>query len=170
MGIIDTEKLTIYSTKEENILSLRKKRPLHVVISFCLGLLLALVLLISASAISSYSQNKAFSHTPFNYSNQSSAHMLSQGVKGTALVMITNNVIAPTNYLGVVSRLWNNDGTLVEFSGIVYNPAACYGFSADSGWTTIPDMYYADGTIHTYDGIGWWADETFDTYYVNYTG
>lgn len=107
---------------------------------------------VSAFAAVAYSPEKNVTVYGTSYTYYSGVETDSTKTYGKGMVKTANSV--PTGYIGINARLYNDSGTLVSDSGIIYNEIALIQMSR-STMTTTTGTYYAQSQMHFYNGNGY---------------
>ena len=105
------------------------------------------------NAVGSYSYVTVFGH---EYEYHSSVTVNSGKVWSHTLIKSNEGENLPSGYMGVHARLYNSSGTLVAYSGWVYNNTSCGGISnMTSRYYTNSGDYYGRGQVKIYNGNGY---------------
>ncbi len=129
------------------------------------GILLVCIILTltSTTALAGYSSSGKQTASANGYTYQFGAAIQTNYGSAAAHTSINGPMSGvPEGYMGVLCRLYNSSGTLLETSDWMYNDTKCIGMEFTCRpYTTYSGLYYSCGQVQIYNGNGY---DTYTTY------
>lgn len=118
----------------------------------------------TSTVTSNYKYETANGYNYYFYSYATSID--SSSIYGLTKCMSNGSGNIPIGYMGVYSRLYNSNGTLMTSSDWYYNSSVVAGVGNTTDFIHTSGTYYSKGKVELYNGNGYTQYEAYSTPYL----